>query len=121
VSQDGGHTWKPIDRLRGQSSSRLRRPVESACLFLPGRGRCLPLQRSGVTWSLISPEGSKEIHEVESLAIDPMIPNYLRGHVAPALEDYRWRKNWSSIKQGVIEDSDVFSIIIDPASPAQFS
>jgi len=34
--------------------------------------------------------------------------------VAPALEDGDAGKTWVSIKQGIIEDSDVFSIICGP-------
>ena len=42
----------------------------------------------GTRWELISPEGSKEIHEVESIAIDPGdARHHLRGNVASAVED----------------------------------
>ena len=73
---------------------------------------------AGVSWALISPPGSKEIHEVESLAIDPADPDVIYAgtwHLPWKTTD--GGKSWQNIKQGVIDDSDVFSIIIDPARP----
>jgi photosystem II stability/assembly factor-like uncharacterized protein len=71
----------------------------------------------GVSWTLISPPGSKELHEVESLAVDPVNPDI----VYAGTWHLPWKtvdggKNWKNIKQGLIDDSDVFSIIIDPVS-----
>ena len=39
-------------------------------------------------------------------------------HLAPRVEDRRRRRNWQHINKGMIDDSDVFSIIVDHASPA---
>ena len=55
---------------------------------------------------------------MESLAIDPLDPNV----VYAGTWHLPWKttdggKNWQSIKEGIIDDSDVFSIIIDPANP----
>jgi photosystem II stability/assembly factor-like uncharacterized protein len=74
---------------------------------------------SGMTWTLISPPGSHEIHEIESLAIDPANPDVIYAgtwHLPWKTED--GGKNWKNIKEGIIDDSDVFSIIIDPAMPS---
>jgi photosystem II stability/assembly factor-like uncharacterized protein len=73
---------------------------------------------AGASWAQISPPGSHEIHEVESLAIDPEDS----GVIYAGTWHLPWKTddgglNWHSIKQGVIDDSDVFSIIIDPAQP----
>jgi photosystem II stability/assembly factor-like uncharacterized protein len=72
----------------------------------------------GVTWSLITPKGSQELHEVESLAIDPSDPRI----VYAGTWHLPWKtvdggKTWVNIKDGVIDDSDVFSIILDPIDP----
>ncbi len=67
----------------------------------------------------ISPPGSREIHEVESLAVDPANPeSCMQGtwHLPWKTED--GGKSWNNIKQGMIDDSDVFSIILDPDQPS---
>ena len=73
---------------------------------------------SGVTWNEISPPGSREIHEVESLAVDPGDVNVIYAgtwHLPWKTDD--GGKSWNNIKQGIIDDSDVFSIILDPLKP----
>jgi photosystem II stability/assembly factor-like uncharacterized protein len=74
--------------------------------------RSLPQQDAGATWTQISPPGSREIHEVESLAVDPVDPNI----VYAGTWHLPWKttdggKTWHNIKQGLIDDSDVFSIM----------
>ena len=69
----------------------------------------------GATWTEISPPGSHEIHEIESLAVDPGNP----GIVYAGTWHLPWKTTdggttWHNIKKGIIEDSDVFSIIVDP-------
>ena len=71
---------------------------------------------SGSTWTLISPEGSKELHEIESIAIDPKDPKVIYAgtwHLPWKTTDGGTK--WSNMKEGIIDDSDVFSIIVDPA------
>ena len=72
----------------------------------------------GEHWQLISPEGSQEIHEVESIAIDPVDPQIIYAgtwHLPWKTTD--GGEHWTNIKQGIIDDSDVFSIIVDPKDP----
>ena len=72
----------------------------------------------GEHWQLISPEGSQELHEVESIAIDPANPQIIYAgtwHLPWKTTD--GGAHWTNIKQGVIDDSDVFSIIVDPKDP----
>ena len=73
----------------------------------------------GATWAQISPPGSHEIHEIESLAVDPANPDI----VYAGTWHLPWKttdggKTWHNIKQGLIVDSDVFSIIVDPGASA---
>jgi len=55
---------------------------------------------------------------VESIAIDPGDPRIIYAgtwHLPWKTTD--GGQHWNSIKEGVIEDSDVFSIIVDPKEP----
>ena len=116
VSNDSGHTWSSQSEMRGQSIRSLTDapsdPKTVVAGTLTGVYRSVD---SGAHWALISPAGSKEIHEVESLAIDPHDPAIIYAgtwHLPWKTVD--GGEHWNSIKEGIIEDSDVFSIIVDP-------
>ncbi len=102
--------------MRGQSiRSFAQAPSNAKILYAGTLDGVFRSTDSGGSWSLISPQASREIHEVESLAVDPENPDV----VYAGTWHLPWKttdggKNWRSIKQGLIVDSDVFSIIIDP-------
>jgi photosystem II stability/assembly factor-like uncharacterized protein len=120
VSHDSGKTWKPIAALHGQSVLALAQAPSDASVLVAGTLQGVYRSRDhGATWDLISPPGSKEIHEVESLAIDPRKPEVIYAgtwHLPWKTSDDG--AHWHNIKQGVIDDSDVFSIILDPERPS---
>ena len=119
MSHDAGRTWKISEGLRGQSvRAFVRSRSNPRMLFAGTLAGVFRSNDAGVSWTQISPQGSKEIHEVESLAVDPVDPNI----VYAGTWHLPWKttdggKTWNNIKQGLIDDSDVFSIIIDPVSP----
>ncbi len=119
VTHDGGKSWKVLEPLRGQSIlAFVQAPSDPRILVAGTLEGVFRSADAGVSWTLISPAGSKEIHEVESLAVDPTNPDIIYAgtwHLPWKTED--GGKNWKNIKHGVIEDSDVFSIILDPARP----
>jgi photosystem II stability/assembly factor-like uncharacterized protein len=116
VSHDGGHNFKPIASLAGQSVRSLAQaPSDPDILMIGTLEGVFRSADHGLTWTLISPPESKEIHEVESLAIDPRKPDTIYAgtwHLPWKTTD--GGQNWRHIKEGVIDDSDVFSIIVDP-------
>ncbi|MGH9616057.1 MAG: transcriptional regulator [Acidobacteriaceae bacterium] len=119
ISQDGGHNWTPVPDMKGQSVRALAQSSSDPNIFVAGT--LTGIYRSedgGRDWSRISPVGSSELHEVESIAIDPVHPEIIYAgtwHLPWKTVD--GGKTWQSIKQGLIVDSDVFSIIIDPKQP----
>jgi photosystem II stability/assembly factor-like uncharacterized protein len=120
ISHDGGKTWTSSAGLRGQSvRAFVRAPSQPRTFFAGTLQGVFRSTDSCTTWTQISPQGSREIHEVESLAVDPVDVNV----VYAGTWHLPWKtidggKAWNSIKQGLIDDSDVFSIIIDPATPS---
>jgi photosystem II stability/assembly factor-like uncharacterized protein len=116
VSRNGGRSWTEPDGLKGQSIHALAQARSDPHTLYAGtlKGVYRSMD-SGATWEQISPEGDREIHEVESLAVDPENADV----VYAGTWHLPWKttdggKNWRSIKQGLIVDSDVFSIIVDP-------
>ncbi len=120
VSHDAGKSWKSADALHGQSVLSLAQSASDPNILIAGSLQgVFRSSDHGATWTLISPEGSKEVHEVESLAIDPRNPEIVYAgtwHLPWKTKD--GGKTWHNIKQGVIDDSDVFSIILDPERPS---
>jgi photosystem II stability/assembly factor-like uncharacterized protein len=119
VSRNGGRSWREPAALRGKSVQAL-----ALAESLPGMlvvGALDGLYRSfdwGESWERISPAGHPDLKNFESVAIDPHDPKVIYAgtwHLPWKTTD--GGAHWSNIKQGVIDDSDVFSIILDHANP----
>lgn len=119
ISDDGGRNWKSDNGLKGQSVRAFSpAPSNPNTLFAGTLEGVFKSNDAGSSWKQISPQGSRELHEVESLAVDPINPNVVYAgtwHLPWKTSD--GGKSWQNIKQGVIDDSDVFSIIVDPKRP----
>ena len=115
-SDDGGHTWRALPGMHGKSvRSFALAPSDPDMLFAGALDGVFRSRDGGERWERISPPGHPEIKNIESLAIDPNDPNI----VYAGTWHLPWKtvdggRTWSSIKEGVIDDSDVFSIILDP-------
>ncbi|MGB7265718.1 MAG: hypothetical protein WBC92_09410, partial [Terracidiphilus sp.] len=119
ISHNRGLSWTESAAFRGQPVHALvQAPSDPSILYagtLAGVFRSLD---RGVSWTQISPPDSREIHEIESLAVDPLHADI----VYAGTWHLPWKtadggKTWHNIKQGLIVDSDVFSIIVDPERP----
>ena len=119
ISQDAGRTWHEAAFFKGQHVRALAQaPSDPHTLYVGTLQGVYRSSDSGATWTQISPPGSHEIHEIDSLAVDPADSGTLHAgtwHLPWKTTD--GGKTWSNIKQGIIEDSDVFSIIVDPVHP----
>jgi photosystem II stability/assembly factor-like uncharacterized protein len=120
ISHDEGRTWNEDPEMHGQSVRSLAQARSNPHILVAGTLRGVyRTEDSGRHWLEISPPGSTEIHEVESIAIDP----YDARTIYAGTWHLPWRTmdggaHWSNIKQGVIDDSDVFSMIVDPSRPS---
>jgi photosystem II stability/assembly factor-like uncharacterized protein len=116
LSADGGTTWTSAPDMRGQSVMALVvAPSDPKILVAGSFEGVFRSADSGAHWVLISPKDNKELHEVESLAIAPSDPNTIYAgtwHLPWKTTD--GGTTWNNLKQGIIEDSDVFSIVVDP-------
>src|ERR1700721_1485348 len=73
----------------------------------------------GDNWQHMSPSNSTEIKNIESIAVDPKDPNTVYAgtwHLAWKTAD--GGANWQHINKGMIDDSDVFSVIVDHDNPS---
>jgi photosystem II stability/assembly factor-like uncharacterized protein len=116
ISEDGGKTWNDVPQMHGQSIRSLTRSGSSPDTMVAGTLQgVFHSVDNGLHWNQISPAGSTEIHEVQSVAIDPKNPQIIYAgtwHLPWKTVD--GGAHWENTKQGIIEDSDVFSILVDP-------
>ena len=89
ISNDGGATWTSAAGDAGQSVRSLTFAPSDPKIMVAGTLEgVFRSTDGGAHWERISPKDSAEIHEVESLAVDPREPEHdLRRHVASSLED----------------------------------
>lgn len=119
-STDGGKNWRALPGMHGKSVRALAlapsNPNAIAVGALDGVHRSMD---GGETWEKITPANHAEMKNFESIAFDPRDPNVVYAgtwHLPWKTED--GGKSWQNIKQGIIDDSDVFSIIVDPKMPS---
>ncbi len=119
-SDDGGRTWRALAMVHGKSARALAMaPSDHNTLVMGALDGLFRTRDGGATWTRISPENHPEIKNIESVAIDPVDPDVIYAgtfHLPWKTED--GGKNWHSIREGMLLDSDVFSIIIDPGRPS---
>jgi len=118
-SRDGGRTWEALPGMHGKSVRSLAMAASDPRVLVAGAlDGVFRSNDGGETWQRISPAGHAEIKNIESLAVDPRNPNVIYAgtwHLPWKTSD--GGATWQHIKQGVIDDSDVFSIIIDRNHP----
>ncbi len=117
-SADGGRSWSDLPGMSGHSVRALvMAPGRPGTLVAGALDGVFRSNDAGRTWQRISPENHSEIRNLESLALDPDDPNVIYAgtwHLPWKTTD--GGENWLSIKSGIIEDSDVFSIAVDWSS-----
>lgn len=114
-STDGGRSWRPLPDMAGQSVRALVQARSQPRLLVAGTLEgVFRTTNAGRSWERISPPYHEEIRNIESLAIDPGDPQV----VYAGTWHLPWKttdggKTWTLVKTGIIDDSDIFSIVVD--------
>jgi photosystem II stability/assembly factor-like uncharacterized protein len=116
-SADGGLTWKQSKDLRNESIHAMSQSISDPSMIMVGT-------TNGVWVSKDSGENFKRLDSatnpvnVDSIAIDPRNTTTIyAGTWWRAYKTTDGGKNWRLIKNGMIDDSDVFAVIIDKNNP----
>jgi photosystem II stability/assembly factor-like uncharacterized protein len=116
---DSGRSWTLLPPTKGIAIWSLAFSPSNPDVMAAGAGSGVYLTSDGGTnWKLISPPGDPELRPVVSLAFDPVDSWILYAGTT----HLPWRTGdggatWQSIHSGMIDDSDVFSIQVDPHRP----
>src|SRR5215472_7024369 len=126
-SDDGGVTWTELPGAHGKSIRALAMaPSDHNILVIGALDGVFWSRDAGATWQRMTPENPEVLENHASMknfvsvAADPLNPDIVYAgtrHLAWKTSD--GGKNWKNIKDGMLDDSDVFSIIVDPKTPSR--
>ncbi len=115
-STDAGHTWRASPELKNEALHSLTQSRLNPDILVAGTfNGIFRSSDSARTWSALQTYDTPGLVEVESLAIDPINADIIYAgtwHLPYKTTD--GGRTWKSIKNGIIDDSDIFAIDIDP-------
>lgn len=116
-STDGGLTWKESKELKNESVHAMTQSPFDPNILLAGAVSGVWISRdSGDDWERFSSASAP--FNVNSLAMDPRNQSTMyAGTWWRAYKSTDAGKNWRLIKDGMIDDSDVFAISVDKQNP----
>lgn len=116
-STDGGATWKESKELKNESIHAMTQSTFDPNVLLAGSVNGVWIsQNSGDSWQKFS--SSTAPVNIDSLAMDPRNLNTMyAGTWWRAYKTTDAGKSWRLIKDGMIDDSDVFAVTVDPRNP----
>ena len=118
-SKDGGESWQQQAGLRGARIESLAMWTRDPNIVAAGTAKGVFLTGDGgVNWRRISRENDIEMQDITALAFDPADSKVIYAGT-PHLP---WKtvdagETWKSVAQGLIDDSDIFSIRVNPTRP----
>jgi photosystem II stability/assembly factor-like uncharacterized protein len=114
-SHDGGNNWEALPGVHGKSVRALAMSASDSNVLVVGAlDGVFRTKNGGNSWERISPASLAEVKNIESIAVDPKNPDVVYAgtwHLAWKTAD--GGANWQHINKGMIDDSDVFSVIVD--------
>ena len=117
-SSDGGRSWHTLRDMAGRSVRALVQARHQPHLLVAGTlDGVFRSKNAGRSWERISPPYHQEIRNIESLALDPHNPQVIYAgtwHLPWKTSD--GGLSWHSIKKGMIDDSDIFSVLVDQSN-----
>jgi photosystem II stability/assembly factor-like uncharacterized protein len=118
-STDGGVTWRESAELKEQAIHSVAQSESNPDTLIAGTFTTIfRSDDAGETWKKLPTEGVTGLHHVESLAIDPRTSDTIyAGTFYLPYKSMDGGQTWKTIRNGMIDDSDVFSIDIDPRDP----
>ena len=118
-STDGGVTWKESAQLKNEALHSLAQSEANPNTLIAGTFNTIfRSDDAGETWKQLPTKDVPGLQHVESLAIDPRTTDTIyAGTFWLPYKTTDGGQTWRSIKNGMINDSDIFAIDIDPRDP----
>lgn len=118
-STDGGATWRESSELKNEALHSIAQSEASPNTLIAGSfNGMFRSDDAGDSWKQLPTQSTPGLIHVESLAIDPRTANTIyAGTWYLPYKSVDGGQSWKSIKNGIIDDSDIFAIDIDPRDP----
>jgi len=118
-STDGGRKWRESPELKNEALHSLTQADANPNVLIAGTfNGIFRSDNSGDSWTQLPTYNTPGLVHVESLAIDPRTTNTIyAGTWYLPYKSIDGGQSWKSIKNGIIDDSDIFAIDIDPRNP----
>jgi photosystem II stability/assembly factor-like uncharacterized protein len=115
-STDGGRSWRESSELREEALHSLTQSSKNPDMLVAGTNHGLyRSMNAGETWVKVDTSATPGLINVESLAIDPRNTDVIyAGTWYLPYKTTDGGRTWANIKNGIIDDSDIFAIDIDP-------
>ena len=117
-SDDAGRTWNIIGLAHETVRALAQSPTDPKLLLAGSLTGVYRSRDEGASWEKITPDNHSDLKNFDSVAFDVKDNNIMYAgtyHLPWKTTD--GGKNWFPVVKGMIDDSDVMSIIIDPANP----
>ncbi|MGI9165646.1 MAG: YCF48-related protein [Pyrinomonadaceae bacterium] len=115
-STDGGHRWRESAELTKEALHSLTQSKSNPDVLIAGTfNGIFRSNDAGETWLQLPTNKTPGLEHVESLAMDPKSTDVIyAGTWYLPYKTTDGGQTWKSIKNGIIDDSDIFAIDIDP-------
>jgi photosystem II stability/assembly factor-like uncharacterized protein len=119
-SKDAGQTWKEAKDLKNEGIHALAQSSKNPNMLIAGSaGKVFISYNRGEDWKKVTDENAPFINQlIDSASFDPRDSNTI--FIGTTWRPYKSTdggKTWKLISKGMIDDSDVFAIDIDPVNP----
>lgn len=116
-SDDAGHTWNIIGLAHETVRALAQSPTDPKLLLAGSLTGVYRSTDEGATWHKITPDNHADLRNFDSVAFDFKDNNIIyAGTYHLPWKTIDGGKNWFPVVKGMIDDSDVMNIIVDPSN-----